>query len=345
MLPSLLPAGTAGSHRLSCATAGAAGAVGLGLSAPADLLSLLPALWAAISFLCHMYWSHWPSITADLCSQGGFKETPRPSASHKFHCFHTLLCCGAEQPSTLLLSQRNSLLSPNAVCTSSGRDPLLIPTSPLLCLCPAGLCGRARAGPAAPMQVLLFLHGLKVLCPVCWPQAALPVYWRGTAKNFCVGSGGEPQGRAQSTAWAVGLAAGWSNWAALWGCVSQSSHCGQHLWWVQKWRSTGLPIMWHPGQVTEFCPVPSVWQQVPFCPSPRAEPSGPTPCTAAATCAGSPAGSRQATRSQALPAVLGPPTWKESCCSPPLPRNLSAKVRGAHAVYPCPLGTQQSNAL
>lgn len=53
----------------------------------------------------------------------------------------------------------------------------------------------------------------------------------------------------------MGLAAGWSNWTALWGCVSQSSHCGQHLWWVQKWRSSGLPIMWHPGQVTELCPV------------------------------------------------------------------------------------------
>lgn len=47
-----------------------------------------------------------------------------------------------------------------------------------------------------------------------------------------------------------------------------------------------------------------------------------------------------------MPAALGPPTWKESCCSPPLPRNLSAKVRGAHAVYPYPLlGTEQSDAL
>lgn len=62
------------------------------------------------------------------------------------------------------------------------------------------------------------------------------------------------------------------------------------------------------------------------------EPSGPTPCTAAATCAGSPAGSRQDTRSQALPAALGPLTWKASCCSPPPPRSLSAKVRGARAV-------------
>lgn len=110
--------------------------------------------------------------------------------------------------------------------------------------------------------------------------------------------------------------------------------------------TSALPIMWHPGQVTELCPVASVWQQVQCCPSSHTEPSGPTPCTAAATCAGSPAGSRQGTRSQALPAVLGPPTWKESCCSPPLPRNLSAKVRGAHAVHPYPpLGTQQSYAL
>lgn len=75
-----------------------------------------------------------------------------------------------------------------------------------------------------------------------------------------------------------------------------------------------------------------------------AEPSGPTPCTAAATCAGSPAGSRPGTRSRASPAALGPPTWKGSCCSPPPPRSLSARVSSAWAaclsvclsVHPCP---------
>lgn len=75
-----------------------------------------------------------------------------------------------------------------------------------------------------------------------------------------------------------------------------------------------------------------------------AEPSGPTPCTAAATCAGSPAGSRPGTRSRASPAAPGPPTWKGSCCSPPPPRSLSARVSSAWAaclsvclsVHPCP---------
>lgn len=116
------------------------------------------------------------------------------------------------------------MLSPTTVYTSSGHDPLpLPPAHSALQAC------AAEPGLALQLPCRSCCFYLKVFCPVCWPQAVLPVYWRGTAKNFCVGSGGEHQGRAQSTAWAVGLAARWSNWTALWGCVSQSSHCGQHL--------------------------------------------------------------------------------------------------------------------
>lgn len=120
----------------------------------------------------------------------------------------------------------------------------------------------------------------------------------------------------------------------------QSPFCGQYLCLVWKRRSAGSPPPMA-AQPSDRSPVPSpgLWAQFPAegsgCsfgfPSP-AEPSGPTPCTAAATCAGSPAGSRQGTRSQASPAALGPLTWKASCCSPPPPRSLSAKVRGARAI-------------
>lgn len=55
------------------------------MSSPVDLLSLLPAFWAAVSF-CHRRRSHQPFITADLRSDRGCKEASSPSASHHICC-------------------------------------------------------------------------------------------------------------------------------------------------------------------------------------------------------------------------------------------------------------------
>lgn len=191
-------------------------------------------------------------------------------------------------------------------------------------------------------MVQLFLHSLKVLRLVCAGLRQLHPSAGEDLPRISVWAAGEsPSREPRGTAWAMGLAAGWSNGAAVWGGVPQSSHHRQDRWWVQKWKSTGSPHQVAAQPCDKSCVqsqglgawFPPWGSGCSFALPPPAEPSGPTPCTAAATCAGSPAGSRRGTRSQALPAVPGPPTWKASCCSPPLPRSSSAKVRGAHTIH------------
>lgn len=88
-----------------------------------------------------------------------------------------------------------------------------------------------------------------------------------------------------------------------------------------------------PGEIRAVCYLCQI--TCANCFAPRG-PWAPTPCTVTATCAGSPSGSRRATRSPASPAAAAPRPWWTGCCSPLPPTTSSAKVGASWQPLPPP---------
>ena len=180
-----------------------------------------------------------------------------------------LPCCGAEQPSLLLLLSRSDSCSP---LTLSPRAPAVTHcVSPAACSCvpapqlctaeprlPPQLPCSASVASAQPQGALPSLH---------WAQAALPECWRGISVQA---ARGDPQHGA--TGHCVGCGAG-RRVVCLGSGAGLSAHPSPPTASANG-GAPGPPITWQPSQVTKSCPVtrslspvPCPGQQVQFCPS------------------------------------------------------------------------------